>query len=544
VSATQATSQETVAQRLVAAFAANEVERIFGVPGGGSSLDIIDAAADAGIEFVLTRTESAAVMMAAVAAELSGTLGVALATKGPGTASATNGVAYAYLDRSPVMLLSDGFDPDEQDYVTHQVFDQQLLLKPVTKGFSRLDGDAIDQEISDLIDLAMTPPLGPVYVELTGLAARSLSSATRELRRRRPKCVVDETALARAEELVANSVRPVVVVGLEARDATSTAAIRSLVTALRCPVLVTYKAKGVVADRAAQYAGIFTGGAAEAECLNRADLILLCGVDPVEFIRKPWGYEAPVIDISLERHPVHYVAPTVGLYGLLDEHIARLTMQHTDTAWSNAEIETLRQGMEKRLQYRSVAGLGPQQVVEMAVEASQFFETMPRITVDAGAHMFSAMAFWPCAAPYDALISNGLATMAFALPAAVAAALHEPERPVIAFTGDGGLLMCLGELSTAVEQRTRIVVIVFNDQSLSLIDIKQQQKGFAAHGVRWSKPDFARVMEGLGGRGYHVESIDDYGAALKNALSGHGPALIDISIDPGGYTEQLTALRG
>jgi acetolactate synthase-1/2/3 large subunit len=529
---------------LVAAFAANRVERIFGVPGGGSSLDIIDAAADAGIEFVLTRTESAAVMMAAVSAELNGKLGVALTTKGPGTASAVNGVAYASLDRAPVMLLSDGFGPNEQDYVTHQVFNQQMLLEPVTKGFSRLDGNAVEQEISHLIDLAMTPPLGPVYIELTGAVAQSLSPATRESGQQQPPFDIDEAALARAGKLVANAVRPVVVVGLEARDVKSTAAIHRLVTALGCPVLVTYKAKGVVADQATQYAGLFTGGAAEAECLNRADLILLCGVDPVEFIRKPWNYEAPVIDISAVRHPVHYVAPAVGLYGSIDKHITQLARDHAGTDWSNTEIETLRQGMEKRLQYPSVTGLGPQQVVELAVEASQVFEAMPRITVDAGAHMFSAMAFWPCAAPYDVLISNGLATMAFALPAAVASALHEPERPVIAFTGDGGLLMCLGELSTAVEQRARIIVIVFNDQSLSLIDIKQQQKGFAPRGVRWSGTDFARVMEGLGGRGYRAESIDAYGAALRKAFDGNGPALIDVSIDPGGYTEQLQALRG
>jgi acetolactate synthase-1/2/3 large subunit len=529
---------------LVAAFAANQVKRIFGVPGGGSSLDIIDAATTAGIEFVLTRTESAAVMMAAVTAELSGTLGVALTTKGPGTASAANGVAYASLDRAPVMLLSDGFDPDEQDYVSHQVFDQQDLLKPVTKGFSRLDGNDADQEISDLIDRAMTPPLGPVYIELTGAVARSLSTTTRQPEQRQPECIEDKAALTHAEELMANALRPVIIVGLEARDVKSTAAIRSLVTALRCPVLVTYKAKGVVADHSEHYAGIFTGGAAEADCLNRADLILLCGVDPVEFIRKPWSYAAPVIDIALERHPVHYVIPAVGLYGSLDEHTARLTKEHTETAWSNTEIATLRQGMEQRLQYPSVAGLGPQQVIEMAVEAAQISRGTPRITVDAGAHMFSAMAFWPCTAPYDALISNGLATMAFALPAAIAATMHEPERPVIAFTGDGGLLMCLGELSTAVEQRAHIVVIVFNDQSLSLIDIKQQQKGFAPHGVHWSRTDFARVMEGLGGRGYRVESSDDYEVALRNALTENGPALIDVSIDPGGYAKQLQALRG
>ena len=99
-------NQDTVAELLAAAFAANDVRHIFGVPGGGSSLDIIQAAAEKGIDFVLTRTESAAVMMAAATAEVSGKLGVALTTKGPGTASAVNGVAYASLDRSPVMLIT------------------------------------------------------------------------------------------------------------------------------------------------------------------------------------------------------------------------------------------------------------------------------------------------------------------------------------------------------------------------------------------------------------------------------------------------------
>ncbi len=544
MSAKQAVSQTTVAQLLAAAFAANHVERIFGVPGGGSSLDIIDAAAAQGIDFVLTRTESAAVMMAAATAELSGALGVALTTKGPGTASAANGVAYASLDRSPVMLLSDGFDPGEQRYVTHQVFDQQALLKPLTKGFSRLDSTAVGEDIARLIELARTPPLGPVFVELTGAAAQSRSSAPVESPTSQPSGVVDETALARAGELLGHAVRPVVVVGLEAREPRATAAIRNLAAALRCPVLVTYKAKGVVADQDTQYVGIFTGGAAESDCLSRADLILLCGVDPVELIRKPWRYQAPVIDIAAACHPVHYVTPTVALYGSLAEHIAGLAAKRPDTAWPDAEIQELRHAMRARLQYRSTAGIGPQEVVETAVETSQSLAKTPRITVDAGAHMFSAMAFWPCAAPYDVLISNGLATMAFALPAAVAAALHQPNRPVLAFTGDGGLLMCLGELSTAVEQQANIVVIVFNDRSLSLIDIKQQQRGFAPRGVRWSQPDFAQVMVGLGGHGYRVKSVEEYGQALADALQVAGPALIDVSIDPSGYPDQLKALRG
>ena len=334
------------------------------------------------------------------------------------------------------------------------------------------------------------------------------------------------------------------VVGLEARNHDVAAAVRALTARLNCPVLVTYKAKGVVADHAPQFVGIFTGGAAEADCLNQADLILLCGVDPVEFIRKPWRYPAPAIEVAWAPYAVHYLTPSVGLYGQPDAHLHGLLAGAASTAWTAEEIATLRRDIDQRLQYHSSGGIGPQQVVTLAAEASRALPVMPRITVDAGAHMFSAMAFWPCAQPHDVLISNGLATMAFALPAAVAAALHEPDRPVIAFTGDGGLFMCLGELATAAEQQARIVVIVFNDQSLSLIDIKQQQRGFKPLGVRWQRPDFAATMDALGGRGYRVEKIADYNRALRLALQGSGPALIDVSIDSTGYPEQLKALRG
>ena len=158
--------------------------------------------------------------------------------------------------------------------------------------------------------------------------------------------------------------------------------------------------------------------------------------------------------------------------------------------------------------------------------------------------MFSAMAFWPAARPHDVLISNGLATMAYALPAAIASALHQPERPALAFTGDGGLLMCLGELSVAVQQAARIVVIVFNDQSLSLIDIKQQQRGMPQRGVRWQPPDFAATMEGLGGRGFRVDNARDYHAAVAEALHNEGPSLIDVRVNPQGYLAQMESLRG
>ena len=175
------TADATVAAHVVAALARRGVRRMFGVPGGGSSLDLIEAGAAAGIDFVLTRTESAALMMAAVTAELSGTPGAALTTKGPGTASAVNGFAYAAIDRAPLVLLTDGFTSAETAFVTHQVFDQASLLAPLAKCAGRLDGPDAADEFEVLLDAATTPPFGPVLVELTSEVAKrrvAHSSAT------------------------------------------------------------------------------------------------------------------------------------------------------------------------------------------------------------------------------------------------------------------------------------------------------------------------------------------------------------------------------
>ena len=120
------------------------------------------------------------------------------------------------------------------------------------------------------------------------------------------------------------------------------------------------------------------------------------------------------------------------------------------------------------------AAISPQAVVEAALEVAP---AGCRATIDAGAHMFPVIAHWPARAPNDALISNGLATMGFALPAAIASALEEPARPVIAFTGDGGLMMTLGELATAAERACALLVLVFNDGALSLIDRKRTASG-------------------------------------------------------------------
>jgi acetolactate synthase-1/2/3 large subunit len=531
----------SVAEMIARKLKSRGVERIFGIPGGGSSLDLIDATAEHGIEFHLSKREDSAVMMAAVTAEISGAPGVVLTTKGPGTANAVNGVAYASLDRSPVIVFTDGFSPAIQRYVTHQVFDQKALLEPVTKAHGLLEVEDPSSEFEQLLDQSSRPPFGPVHVELTSPVARRefTISECNELPKSKP--VLNESAVTEAGLLLASANQPVIIVGLEARTSAIAKQIEALVEKLNCPTLVTYKAKGVIADDHPNFVGIFTGGKAEQSCVSQADLIILIGMDPVELILQPWPYEIPVLDVAEVKHTPHYVTPKAGLYGPIGKSIGAIEGNAHQSRWIVAEIAKLKSDMMARLAFPSENDLNPQSIVELAQTAAVH---NPRVTVDAGAHMISATTFWKASQPNDLLISNGLATMGFAVPAAVAAALADPTRGAIAFTGDGGFMMCASELALAAQTNANIVVVVFNDGTLSQIDIKQKSRNLSSRGTTWPRPDFAKVAEGLGCHSWRVDTVEEYKVALKKAFDVKGPSLIDVVVDPEGYGEQLISLRG
>ena len=135
--------------------------------------------------------------------------------------------------------------------------------------------------------------------------------------------------------------------------------------------------------------------------------------------------------------------------------------------------------------------------------------------------------------------------MGFALPAAIASALVEPQRPVVALTGDGGMAMTLAELATAARLGLPVKVVVYNDACLSLIDIKQQRRREPPRGTRYPRADFAAVAEGLGVKGMRVgPGAAQLEAALASAAAHPGPVLVDVAVDPSGYPAQLEALRG
>lgn len=158
--------------------------------------------------------------------------------------------------------------------------------------------------------------------------------------------------------------------------------------------------------------------------------------------------------------------------------------------------------------------------------------------------MLPVLHHWVCDEPRQTLLSRGLATMGFAVPAALGSCLVDPSRRAIAFTGDGGLMMCAGELATAAQHGCRPVTVVFNDSSLTLISAKQERRQFASNGVDFSPSNFAKVAEGYGCAGFRVEAPEELDGAFEAAFASDRPAVVDIVVNPHGYRKQLLSLRG
>jgi acetolactate synthase-1/2/3 large subunit len=541
----------TVASLIVRRLLEAGTTHLFGMPGGGSSLDIIEAAGDAGLRFVLSHTETAGALMASAQAELTGAPAACLATMGPGATSIVNGTAHALLDRAAVVVLTDSYPASTRPLFSHQRIDHRAVLGPVTKWSGEITADAADEVVRRAIAVARAAPAGPVHLDCAAEvsacevdvgaprdAAPGLDGRAAEA----PRPLGQPREITPPLQGLLRGVRkPVLIAGLGARERDDGLAIRRFLERHRVPALVTYKGKGVVPDHHPWFAGIFTNGAIERPLLEQADLVLAVGLDPVELIPRTWPYQQPVIycgrwkvDDRQVPFGAELVMPIRDALDLVSDCLSLCE------GWSEDDVCRERE-RQKALLRVPVAGLAPHRVVERLADC---LARTARLTIDAGAHMFPAIGLWPASAPGDVLISNGLSTMGFALPAAIGSALTDPARPVVALTGDGGLLMCMGELATAQRERLDITVVVLKDDRLSLIDIKQRQRRYREAGVDLGDIRWTSVASGMGLASASAGTEEDLVRCVQNAEGRRGPTLIEARIDPGGYGETLRAVRG
>ena len=530
----------TVADLIACQLRRAGVRALFGVPGGGSNLDLIAAAGRADLPFVLTATETAAAIAALAQAEITGQPGACLTTLGPGAASAVNGVACAYLDRAPLVVFTDSQSSAGGVAFEHQRLDHAALMAPITKSSEALTADNALQVLTRALHKASDERPGPVHVDCPGnVAAASTPAHGATL----VGCVQHALLPAdreRLEGLLRRARKPLIIAGLGARRPEVASAIRALASRQHVPAMVTYKAKGVVADEDPWFAGVFTNASIEQPILDESDLLIGLGLDPVELLPREWSCRQPIVYCGAWTVDDRHVPFAAQLVGDIAEAVTRIESQLSAVEW---DLERVRDAVAAQRVRVSppTDSLSPHDVVRLAAAASGGAAT---VTVDAGAHMFPATMLWPVAEPNQMLISNGLSTMGFAVPAAIGAALADRDRPIVALVGDGGLLMCLGDLLTIVRERLRVIVVVFSDGSLSLIDIKQQQRRYVSSGVSLGEVGWASIAESFRMPGHVATTEDELALALLRAFAHRGPSLIDARIDPGTYAETLRAIRG
>ncbi len=285
------------ASAIVAALASAGTRLVFGVPGGGPNLDVVGAAAAAGLRFVLARGETAATIMAATCADLTGTPGAVVVTRGPGLASAVNGIAHAALDRLPLVVIADTV-PSAAPRITHQRIDQDALGRSVAKAAITVGGP---RAAAHAVRTAVAVPPGPVVANMDA-SAPDLDVLES------PETPVQGSARAKDEarvlaEAMGAARRPVVLLGTGAVPPAT--AVRKVLAGSGVPVLHTYRARGVIPDSAAEAAGLVTGGTTEWPLLSAADLIVGLGVDEAEMIPAPWDYAARTLLVTEDEAPGH-----------------------------------------------------------------------------------------------------------------------------------------------------------------------------------------------------------------------------------------------
>lgn len=529
---------DVLAQRLYEA----GCRHAFGMPGG-EVLTLIDALEAAGIQFHLARHENAAGFMAEGVHHVDGTPGILVATVGPGAMNGVNVVANADQDRVPLIVLTGCVDAADAQTYTHQVLDHRKVFEPITKATFTLDAKVAGVIAEKAIGIATEGRAGPVHIDVP-ISVAEAPAVPATLRRAVASHVIPTGPdLDKARGWLAEATRPVMIVGLDVLKDKSSETVRAFAEIHSIPVITTYKAKGVLPENHPMSLGAAgLSPLADKHLLpfvDEADLVICVGYDPIE-MRPGWQdvwdpMVTNVIDITAapNHHFMHqatlsFIAETGATLATLSEGIAPYA------TWPDGEVAAVKDALANAFPRDETWGPGA-----VIAACRDILPADTIATVDSGAHRILLSQMWECAEPRTLLQSSGLCTMGCAVPLAIGAKLAAPDRTVVSFSGDAGLLMVAGDLSTAAENAQNTIFVVFVDQSLALIELKQRQRQLVHRGVDFRGHDYAAIGRAFGGHGVTVTSREELNVALKDAQTADNYTLIAAVIDKQSYDGRI-----
>ncbi|MFD8735993.1 thiamine pyrophosphate-dependent enzyme [Streptomyces sp. NPDC059618] len=541
----------TVAHVIVDALEELGVRHVFGVVG-----DALNPMTDAirtkeGLSWIGCRHEEAAAFAAGAQSQLSGTIGVCMGTVGPGSVHLLNGLYDAAKSRTPVLAICGQVPLAEIGSEYFQEVDNDLLFRDVAvyratvtspDQMPRMLESAVRAAVSHGGVAVLTVPgdLGDQDVSEDRLARFALD---------RPVTRPDDPALVEAAELLNSASRVTLLVGRGARDA-RTEVLRTA-ELLAAPMVLTLKAKeGFEEDNAFQVGQTgLIGNPAAAHALDNGDALLMLGTD---FPYRDWyPKDRKVVQIDArEEHLGRRVPVTVGLAGdvgatlrgLLPLLKAAPDRAHLDdardrfTRWQEGQRRLADPGHESRLtgKLRAVLDNRDHEIRPEALAAAvdAYADQDAVFTSDTGMATVWLSRFVTMSGTRRLIGSYNLGSMANAMPQALGAQLWAPDRQIVAFCGDGGLSMLLGDLMTIKTYRLPVKLVVFDNRRLGMVKLEQEQAGLPEFGTELDNPDFAAVATALGITGIRVSDPAELHESVRRAFDTPGPVVLDVLTNP------------
>lgn len=535
----------TVAEKLIRSLKDVGVRWIFGVPSGSWVDYMAVVEQESGIEFVLVSNEASGGFMADACWRLTGQMAACFGTFGPGACNLSTGVCCGYLDRSPMIALTDEMDDRMVARTAQMNIDHQKLFAPITKTTVRLDPSRVEGMVYDLAGTAAGEVPGPVHIGLPAGGTALMEAGEQEASLLSVQPLVKPEA-GQVEEMVSlfnRSARPILALGLSAVRHEVRSLVKAIAEKFSIPVVLTPMAKGLLPESHPCYAGVLAHALSDtvAQTHQKADLVVGIGYDPVEINYEDWMPPVPLVhvdtvpaDIDTGKYP-SVCNPT----GDLSVSLSRLLETDAEPkTWDMERLARHRMAMFARLQ--PSADQFSTLTVLMTLRSLLLDDGI--MTCDVGAHLHLIGQQWRTPAPELQLMTNGCSSMGYAIPAAIAAKMCRPEREVACVVGDGGLLMMAGEMATAMRLGRRIVFVVITDRYLSLIRIKQEKKGYRRTGTPLFEEHCPLADSLFGVPVLPADSEKTIHAALREAFSREGPTIVEAFVSSESYDHLI--LRG
>ncbi len=521
---------------------------VFGVPGG-DSLPLIEACRRRGIEFVLTNHETSAGFAAEAYSLCTETPGLCLTTLGPGATNAVTGAAQALLERSPVLFITAQLGDQHYEAMTHQRIDTEALFRPVTKWSATISADNAVTVLRRAHQTMFEGRPGPVHLSLPAhvSGAELPGSPGFDIRPGYPPLgPAPRGEIERARMYMREAARPVILAGLGALRSKCSSAVRALVDR-GIPALYTPKVKGLIPEDSPWAVGPVGLGITADEVMRRllaeADLVLAVGFDQVELVTGWRDALHPDTDLLWVDHAscedgIYHV--DVSLIGDMDKNLRALDDSGAGFDWSEDEVRSIREEVRAALIPDGPEPGGAMSPHRVNAIVRDMLPDDTVVTCDVGSQKLMNTPLWTSYSPGTYLLTNGFSSMGYGLPAAMGAALASDDgQPVVCLAGDGGFAMTMAEMETVVRLQLPVIVVLFDDRALSLIELKQRRRGFSRRGVDFASKDYCALARGFGAEGCSVRTEGELRRVLTEALDAAGPAIIACRVDPAEYAAQM-----